>query len=311
MKERAGAIGTRGWVALSFLTLLWSSSYLLYRVLDRSFAPAMVACGRLIIAALLLNLILLARRTPLKVAPKRWPAFLFLGFLNNAVPNTLIAFSETRITGGLAATIGATAPLFGILPALMRERTQFEPQRLGALLIGLLGVAVATGAVGAFASTPDASAVGAVLLAAIFYAMGSAYSVRFSAGRPLEVAAGQLLAAAIIMLGFVAATGSWPSQGSLSTGNLLGLLAIGSACTALPYVIYYRVLGRLGPSNTLLTTMMIPAASILLAWLLLREPIVPRKVAGMGLIVIALLIIDGTLRSRMRERYRRTAVSRP
>lgn len=289
------------WALLGVLTVLWSNSYLLYRFLDRSLAPTVVVFGRLAIGAAILNLVLAARRTPLRIAWRRWPAILTLGLINNAAPFTLIAYSEIRITGGLAATIGATAPLFSAIVLLARGSGSFDSSRLCALLLGLAGVAVATGSLASDVGGSQAGAIAAVLLASACYGLGSLYSMRFSREKPLETAAGQLTAATLIMAAVVAATGRWPSPRSLDLANGSALLAIGAACTALPYVLFYKIVGRLGPTNILLTTLMIPAATMLLGWLLLGDSVLPRQVVGLIMVMSSLLMIDGRLSMQIKR----------
>ena len=93
----------RNWGLLLLLALLWGSSFFFYKILVAALPPVTVVLGRVGIAAVALNLWLLARRAP--TCRCRAPcgcAFFCWGLLNNVIPFILIAWGETRITSGLA-----------------------------------------------------------------------------------------------------------------------------------------------------------------------------------------------------------------
>src|SRR4051794_7218996 len=106
---------------LAALSLVWGASFMFIRVADRAIDPwALVFLRVLLGAAVLVPLALLAGgRRALRQARDAWPALLFLGAVNTAVPFLLFAWSETRITSSLAAILQAAAPIFTVLIALV------------------------------------------------------------------------------------------------------------------------------------------------------------------------------------------------
>ena len=46
-----------------------------------------------------------------------WRAFFVMGFLNNVVPFSLIAWAQGHVASGLAAILNATTPLFAVVLA--------------------------------------------------------------------------------------------------------------------------------------------------------------------------------------------------
>lgn len=80
------------------------------------------------------------------VSARAWLAFVGMGFLNNAVPFTLIVWSETHIGAGLASVLNATTPLFTALVAhgLTKDEKLSAP-RIAGLVAGFLGVTVMIG----------------------------------------------------------------------------------------------------------------------------------------------------------------------
>ena len=73
------------------------------------------------------------------------------------------------------------------------------------------------------------------------------------------------------------------------------LLGVGLLSTALAYAIYFRLLARVGATNTIIVTFLIPVSAILLGTLLLNEPLKLRQLGGMACIFLGLAIIDGRI----------------
>src|SRR4051812_30320691 len=95
-------MGATEWALLFVLAGLWGASFFFFKVLAAELPPLTVALGRVGIAAIALNLYLLARRDSMAAEPRLWASFAAMGLLNNVIPFALIAFAETRISSGLA-----------------------------------------------------------------------------------------------------------------------------------------------------------------------------------------------------------------
>ena len=80
-------------------------------------------------------------------------------------------------------------------------------------------------------------------------------------------------------------------------GAVLGSALI---CTALGYILYFRILASAGATNLLLVTFLIPVSAILLGALFLGERLAPRHFLGMALIGLALAVMDGRVTAILR-----------
>jgi len=87
----------------------------------------------------------------------------------------------------------------------------------------------------------------------------------------MVTAAGQLSATTVMMLPvmlFIEQPWSLPLPGGVTWGAVLSLALV---CTAVAYVIYFRILASAGATNLLLVTFLIPVTAILLGALILDE----------------------------------------
>lgn len=296
-------MGATEWVLLLTLSVLWGGSFFFYKILVAELPPLTIVLGRVGIAALALNAYLLLRRDPMPLSPRLWLAFGIMGFLNNVVPFTLIAWGEVRIDSGLASILNATTPIFTVIAAQFLTSDERLHWGKGAgIVFGFLGVAVLMG--------PDAlQGLGgyqlpgqlACLLAALVYAFAGIYGRRFKGVAPLKLATGQVTASTLVLLPLAALVNRPWTLPMPSLHAWEALLGAALLSTALAYRLYFRILAAAGATNLLLVTFLLPVSALLLGTLVLGEAIEARSLAGMALIGAGLAAIDGRLWGMVRS----------
>jgi drug/metabolite transporter (DMT)-like permease len=286
----------RVWLWLLSLSVLWGGSFFFAKVAVGELGPFTVVFARVALAALALALVVPLRRD----AP--WPAYFAMGFLNNALPFSLIFWGQTEIGSGLASILNATTPLFTLVVAhVLTADEKIDRTKVAALLVGLLGVVVLIGP-SALVGSSTLWGQAACLAAALSYAFAGIYGRRFRrlSIAPAEAAAGQLAASTLLILPIMLVVDRpWMLPlPSLTVWLALGALALLS--TALAYVLYFRILAAAGATVLLLVTFLIPVPAILLGAMVLGEQLEPRHYAGMALIGLGLAIIDGRIAGLLR-----------
>jgi len=141
----------------------------------------------------------------------------------------------------------------------------------------------------------------AIIGAAISYSLAGIFGRRFAGTPPLVTAAGQVTASTLLMAPvalLVDTPWQWMPLSWTTWGAILG---IASVCTALAYVIYFRILRTAGATNLMIVTLLIPPSAILLGAVFLGEVLQGREVAGMALIGLGLLVLDGRLVEKLRS----------
>jgi drug/metabolite transporter (DMT)-like permease len=282
----------RVWFWLVSLSVLWGGSFFFAKVALGSFGPLTVVFGRVALAALALNLLNPLRRDA------SWRSFFTMGALNNAIPFSLIFWGQTHIASGLASILNATTPLFTVVVAhLLTDDEKVTAAKVAALLSGIAGVAVLIGP--AAVAQPNDSLWGelACLGAALSYAFAGIYGRRFRAMgvKPLDAATGQVTASSLLILPIMLSVEQpWNGAAPTATG-WTALAALALLSTALAYVLYFRILAAAGATNLLLVTFLIPVTSILLGAVFLQERLEPRHFAGMALVGLGLVVIDGRI----------------
>lgn len=291
------------WILLLTLSLLWAGSFFFAEVALFELPPMTIVAVRTAGAALALHAVLICAGRPARMPPGARRDFFIMGLLNNVIPFSLIVWGQTQIASGLASILNAATPLFALIIAhFWTADEKLTGARLAGALTGFAGVAVliGPGVFGALGAETWAQL--AVLGAAASYAVAGVFGRRFRGVRPAEAAAGQLTASAVVMAPLAAfADAPWtlPLPGAAALWALAGLAVFS---TALAYVIVFRILGSAGAVNVLLVTLLIPPGAVTLGWLFLDEALSAGQAAGMGLIGLGLICVDGRIFGALRRR---------
>lgn len=288
------------WAQLILLSLLWGASFFLIAVSVTGLPVLSIVAIRLIVAAMVLWLIVIATGRRLPSAPDIWAAFLVMGILNNAIPFGLIVWGQTSIPSGLASILNATTPLWTVIVSgLLLADEGFSLRKLAGVLLGLGGVAVMIG-LDTLAGLGHAIwAQAAILGAALSYGFANVFGRRFRRMEldPVVTAAGMVTCSGALLLPLALVLDGWPGAGV--PGRVwLAAITLGIVSTGLAYVLYFRVLARAGATNISLVTFLVPVSAIMLGWLFLGETLGVAHLLGVVLIAIGLALIDGRLLAR-------------
>jgi drug/metabolite transporter (DMT)-like permease len=280
--------------SLTALAALWGASYLFMRVGAGEFGALTLAGARAAIAAVLLMPLLAGDWGALR---RHWKPVLLVGVTNSALPFVLFALAALGINASLSAIFNAATPLYAAVIGRVWLGEAIGRTRAAGLALGFCGVLwlVAEGA----SFKPGASAVttGWAVLACVAATMLYAFSAHFSkrylaAVPPLAVAAGSQLAAALVLApaALVLHPHAMPSARAWGA-----LLCLGVGCTALAYVLFFRLIARVGAAKTMAVPFLVPAFGVLWGVLFLAEAFTAAMAAGSALIVLGTALATGLI----------------
>jgi drug/metabolite transporter (DMT)-like permease len=288
----------RDWLILGTLAVIWGGAFFFIGVAVKHVPPLTYVWLRLTIAAGAMWAYLHFSGQKLGLPKQVWGSILLLALLNNALPFTLFGWGQTHIASGLASILNATTPIWGVLVAhFLTHDERMTPRKIAGVLLGFGGVATMIGPALLANIGTGALAQLACVTASLSYALAAVWARRFRrmGVSPLSVTTGQLTAGAVMMLPlslFVDQpwTHSFPPLSAWAAITALALF-----CTALGYVLYFRLIETSGATNALLVTLLVPPVAILLGALFLNETLAVQDFAGLGLIALGLAAIDGRL----------------
>jgi len=274
----------RDFAGLLLLAACWSISFVFMRVAIPDFGPFVLVALRVGLAALALGALLLARRQ-LTVLRRHWRTIAVVGLLNAAIPFTLFAWAAQTLSAGFLSAFNGVTPIAGAVIAWLWLKETLSPTRAVGLALGFVGVVVLgwgrllQGLVG----SDSIAALLAVVLAAVagygFYGLAACYTKRYLTGvSGLACTAGGMLSATLASLPLAAWT--WP-QASVPALSWWAVAALGLLCTGGGYLLFFRLIARIGPQRALTATFLVPPFGIAWGWLLLDEMPTASMLAGM------------------------------
>jgi drug/metabolite transporter (DMT)-like permease len=297
-------MGRREWAMLCVMAVLWGCSFLFFKMLAGRLPPFTVVLGRVGIAAVTLNLIMLALRRPLPRAPRLWGAFAVMGLLNNALPFSLTATGIHYIPSGLASILNASTPVFTVVAAhFLTADDKLSANRVAGVLAGLAGVAILVGP-SAFGAGRGMALFGEAcsIMASLAAALAGIYGRRFRDVPPMTAATCQLTASTAIILPLALIVDRPWTLAAPGPETWVALFGIALLSTVLAFLLFFRILATAGATNLQLVTFLIPITSIGLGALILHERLSGRAFVGMAVIALGLLLIDGRPLRALRRR---------
>lgn len=287
------------------LAAIWGASFLFMRIIAPVIGTIPTAFFRVSIAAVGLLVILGLMRISWDFKGKLKTVML-LGVINSGIPATLYSVAAQVLPAGYSAIFNATTPLMGVLIGGLFFHERLTAAKLGGVFLGLLGVGILTRAGPVAFDMELLMGALACLLATTCYGFAGFLARRWldqAGGLDSRLSAvGSMMGATLFLLPlFGYSVISQPPESWGGWSVWLSLLGLGLVCTALAYIIYFRLLSSVGPVKSMTTTFLIPPFGVLWGALLLDEPLSMAHIYGGVLIAAALWLVLKTAVVKSKE----------
>jgi len=282
----------RGWALFAAMSVIWGIPYLLIKVAVEGVSGPVLVLARTGVGALVLAPLALRDRAGLAQVARHWRPIALFALIEILGPWILLSDAEQHLSSSLTGLLVAGTPVVAILATRLAGGTE----RITAAR--WLGLAVGTGGVAALA-VPGIDGFGLwpvleVLAVAICYATAPIIAVRRLADVPsLPMTAACLTFAALVYTGPAVAT--WPSE--MPSGRVLGsLVALGLVCTALAFVLFFRLIREVGNARATVITYVNPAVAIAAGAIFLAESLTWSIGVGFALILAGSVLATSSAR---------------
>jgi drug/metabolite transporter (DMT)-like permease len=261
--------------------------------------PLVLVLFRVAIAAAALQLYLAIRGPSFRLAFPYAGLFFLLALTNNVVPFSLIFAGQTQLGAGVASVLNATTPFWTLVLAnALTTDEKLSWNKLAGIALGVAGTAVMIGP-GLIAGLGGPIwAKFALIGASLSYGAALMVARRFKGVPSPVLATGQLTASTIIMIPVVLV--AYGPAGLLSASPPVWAAVLGLALlsTAFAYILFFNLVASAGATNASLVTLIVPVSAVLLGFLFLGERLALFEMAGMTLIGLGLVTIDGRVFGR-------------
>lgn len=279
-------------IELSLLAAIWGASFLFMRLGAHEFGPVPMATMRVLGASIFL-LPLLTFRVGLAELRQHWRPLMVVGLLNGALPFALYAYAALSITAGLSSILNATTPLWGAMVAWVWLGQRLDFSRLCGLALGFAGVVFLAWDQASFKPGGSGWAILACLLATLCYGIVANFSKRYLNGlNPLTVATGSQVTASAMLL--LPALFTWPER--MPSGQAwLSVAMLAVLCSGVAYILYFRLMQRVGPTNTIAVTFLIPVFAVIWGYVFLAEAFTLHMAMGCAIVLLGTALAVGLI----------------
>lgn len=278
-------------VDLLLLGAIWGAAFLFIRMAVPEFGPVALVEVRVVIAAVMLLAMAMARRATGSFRGQ-WGRLLLIGAINTAIPFALFAYATRTVPASFAAVLNASVPLWGAVLGGAFFKESLGRERAIGIAVGFVGVLVLV--------APDlrvgggALAIGAALLGSALYALAAHLTRRLLPGVPtITIAAGSIITSAALLAvpALLLMPATMPSPGAWGA-----TIALAIVCTGIGYVLYFRLLDNAGPTGAMAVTYLIPLFGMVWGAMFLHEQITAPMLIGCACILAGVAVTTGVVR---------------
>lgn len=281
----------RDYAELLLLSAIWGFSFLFLRIASPALGPIFLVEMR-VSSALVVMLPMLLWMGKWSEFKQHWKMVCVIGLSNMAIPFCFFAFAALSAGAGLLSIINATVPFFTALIGFLVFNQRLPWLSVAGMALGFAGVVV-------LAVDPDALGTGsswavpAALFACSLYGLALnlvAYKMQTVSG--ITITTGSLLVSAIVLIPLAAVNVPDTMPG---IEVWFSVLTLGILCTGLAYLMLYRLITRIGSSQAIMTTFLVPIFSIFWGNLFLAESITLFTIFGCMLVLLGVGMTTGRL----------------
>ena len=274
-------MSARDFLTLLLVSLFWGGSFLFLRLLViEGLEPLQIVSLRMLFAAIFIAPFFLIKLKKFSFRDHGF-SILLIGLLNTALPFTLFAYASVNLGAGSLSVLQATVPILTALLLFILYRDEFSYMKLLGVLIGFSGLFLLVGPSG------ELDLISSILcvIASMSYAISGVYLANTpSSINNSFIGMGSLIVGAVILSPFLFYYGN--ANLAISATSWLYIAILGVINTSLAYVIFIKLIKRIGSLNASFVTYLVPVSSISLGILILDEVFTLDMVIGSSLIFL-------------------------
>ncbi|MBL4581368.1 MAG: DMT family transporter [Gammaproteobacteria bacterium] len=282
------------YLVLILLSAIWGASFLFLRIASPVFGPFFLIEMRVASALLVLLpvCIVLGKQHEILL---HWRPIFLLSLCNMTVPFCLLAYATLSISAGFASIINSTVPFFTAILAFTLWQKRLSLSAVVGMLIGFSGVVLLmVDYAGPLSSSVSLLAIAAGLAGSVFYGLAINLMAQYlPAVSGVAVTTGSLIFSSLTLLPLAL----WQMPEKMPTGSIwLSVLSLGIVCTGFAFVLFYRLISRIGSNLAVTNTFLIPLFSLFWANLFLAEEITFFMLFACTLVLAGVGLTTGSLR---------------
>jgi drug/metabolite transporter (DMT)-like permease len=275
-------------LALLALSAIWGASFMFMRYLAPILGPIATADARLLVAGLALITLFAILRFDLRWR-ERWKRYLVIGLLNSGLPFLLYSYAALSLPASVEVVLNALSPSFAAIFSAVWLGERMTVKKIAGIALGFAGVVAVSGLAEKGGGGAPVLAVLACVAATACYGLAGVYlKLRAKDIEPKAIAAASQLLAGLVLA--PAAVAAHPRE-AVGASAIAVAVVFALLCSAVAYLIYYRLIASVGPIKAMTVTFLMPVFGFAWGALFLGEAITAPMLAGAALILCGTWLI--------------------
>lgn len=282
-------------LALGAIYLIWGSTYLGIRLAIETIPPYLMSGFRFVIAGVILYV---WSRWKGVEPPKavHWRSAAIIGGFLLLGGNATVAWAEQRVPSGIASLLIATMPMWIVLlDWLWHKGARPTGRVVSGLLLGFLGILLLVNqGHGVDSQAIDLIGVGALLMAAMLWSIGSLYSRKAALPKsPIQGIGMQMLAGGVLvcLAGIAGGELQHFDIGSISVTSFISWGYLTIFGSMIGFTCYIWLL-KVAPAERVATYAYVnPVIAVFLGWAIVGEVITLQTLIASALIIVSVVLI--------------------
>ena len=277
----------KDFMTLLIVSILWGGSFLFLRLLViDGLEPLQIVSIRMILAAIFIAPFFMLKMKKYSFYDHGF-SILLIGILNTALPFTLFSYASLSLGAGSLSILQATVPILTALILFSLYRGEFSCFKLIGVLIVLFGLFFLVGPSGNL----DLFSSMLCVIASLSYAIAGVYLSKTPSSMSNSfIGMGSIIVGAIVLSPFLFFYSDRIYE--ISSISWLYLALLGVINTSLAYVLFIKLIKRIGPINASFVTYLVPVSSIFLGIVVLDEILTTSMIIGTALIFLGVFFAN-------------------
>lgn len=277
------------------LAAIWGASFLFMRVSAPDFGPVPLVAFRMTVAGLALAPVFL-RKEARTLFKNHWWQLLVSGVVGSSISFILLSWASLTLSAGFTSLMNSSVPIFSAIIASVWLHERLRAAQFIGLALGILGVLILVWGKLEFHENGRGWPIIACVVSCLCYGFGASWmKSKLQGVRPLVASSGSLLGAGLVLIPFALTRLPKESPPLLSW---LSAVALALICTALAFVLFFKLIQRSGATVATSVTFLIPFFGIFWGWLVLDEIVTGQMIAGLLVTLLGTGLITGMIGKR-------------
>jgi drug/metabolite transporter (DMT)-like permease len=284
-------------LSLLLTAMIWGATFVAVKYVVERTGPEGVLLMRSWLASVCFILLLaLTWRSVPRMPAKVWRRLLLIAFCGSVVNNVAIAVGQSYLAAALASLIVTSNPIFTTIFSRILLGEPLTRRKLTGIAIAFTGflIVLLWGGSNASFSVDNATGILILICAPLGWAIYTVLSKPLLADYEPHVVAGLTTILGAVMLApvFIFFPGVFADAAGLGWRGWLAAGTMSVLAIFVGYILWYRGLRRLQPSQVAVYVYLVPFFGVLSAWLLLGETITVWLLLGGATILTGVVVTN-------------------